>query len=191
MAESVTTTSILWRRLDQPGHDSALMHEHATGAVIEGSAVFAESGRPCRLDYRVTCDATWRTLSARVTGWHDTKPVNVSIESNDRREWTLNGAARPDLLGSEDVDLSFTPATNVLPIRRSRLALGSRVSVRAAWLRFPELTLEPLDQTYERTAEMQYRYESRGGSFVAVLDTNSVGLVTHYPRLWRVEEATR
>jgi uncharacterized protein len=185
----VAHTSILWRRLDQPGHDSAFLSEDATGAVIEGTAVFSELRQPCRLDYRVVCDAAWRTVSARVTGWLDTRTVDARIGVDTARKWTLNGRSCPDLQGCDDVDLSFTPATNLLPIRRSRLAVGAKASVRAAWLRFPGMSLELLDQTYERISESRYRYESRAGSFVAVLETNAVGLVTHYPGLWQREDA--
>jgi hypothetical protein len=62
-------------------------------------------------------------------------------------------------------------------------------SVRAAWLRFPAVTLKSLEQTYERVSESRYRYESGGGSFVAMLETNAVGFVTLYPGLWQLEEA--
>ena len=180
-------TAILWRRLDQPGHDAAVLSETAAGAVIEGTAVFSESGRPCRLDYRVVCDAAWRTISARIMGSLDVTSIDVAIDADATRSWTLNGQPRPAVHGCDDVDLSFSPATNLLPIRRSRLAVGQRVAVRAAWLRFPNLTLEVLDQTYERVSESRYRYESRGGSFVAMLETNAAGLVTRYPGLW-IEE---
>jgi hypothetical protein len=185
----VQNTAILWRRLDRPGHESALLSEGTAGAVIEGTAVFSESGRPCRLDYRVLCDAAWRTVSCGVTGWVNVTPLDVTIDVDATRKWTFNGQSCPGLQGYDDIDLSFSPSTNLLPIRRTRLAVGARVSLRAAWLRFPELTLEPLDQTYERVSESLYRYESRGGSFVAMLETNAVGLVTHYPGLWQVEDA--
>jgi hypothetical protein len=178
------TASILWRRLDQPGHESARLSEGATGAVIEGTAVFDESGKPCRLDYRVVCDAAWRTVSSRVTGWLDTASVDVAIDVDATRGWSLNGRRCPAVQGCDDIDLSFSPTTNLLPIRRARPPVGARVAVRAAWLRFPELTLEPLDQTYERMLESRYRYESRGGSFVAMLETNAAGFVTSYPGLW-------
>lgn len=185
----MANTSILWRRLDQPGHESALLSESAAGAVIEGAAVFSESGQPCRLDYRLVCDAAWRTVSARVTGWLDVTPLEVVIDAETTRSWTLNGRPCPDVEGCEDIDLSFSPATNLLPIRRARLAVGAQVSVQAAWLRFPAMTLEPLDQTYERVSESRYKYTSRGGSFIAILETNAVGFVTHYPGLWQLEEA--
>jgi hypothetical protein len=181
-------TSVLWRRLAQPGHESALLNEGADGAVIEGTAVFSESGRPCRLDYRIVCDAAWRTLSARVAGWLDTMTLDIAVGVDAARGWTINGRSCPDLHGCDDIDLSFSPATNLLPIRRTRLAVGAQISVRAAWLRFPDVTLEPLDQTYARVSESRYRYESGGGSFVAMLETNAVGFVTLYPGLWQLEE---
>jgi len=182
-------TSVLWRRLDQPGHEAAVLSEGAAGAVIEGAAVFSESGRPCRLNYRVVCDAAWRTLSARVTGWLAATMVDIAVGVDAARGWTINGRSCPDLDGCDDIDLSFSPATNLLPIRRTRLAVGAQASVRAAWLRFPALTLESLDQKYERLSESRYRYESGGGSFVAMLETNAVGFVTLYPGLWQLEEA--
>ena len=91
--------------------------------------------------------------------------------------------------GCEDVDLSFTPATNLLPIRRTGLAVGASAAVRAAWLGFPALTFEPLDQVYERVAECRYDYRSDGGAFRAILDTNRSGFVTEYSGLWRIEGA--
>ena len=158
--------------------------------MIEGTAVFSESGRPCRLDYRVVCDAAWRTVSARVAGWVDITPIEVVIGVDAARNWSLNGRPCAEVQGCEDIDLSFSPATNLLPIRRARLAVRARVSVRAAWLRFPAVALESLDQTYERVSESRYRYESRGGTFVALLETNAAGFVTHYPGLWQLEDAT-
>jgi len=60
--------------------------------------------------------------------------------------------------------------------------------VRAAWLRFPEFILEPLDQRYSRLDESAYRYESAGGSFVRTLRTNPAGFVVSYPGLWEMVE---
>ena len=183
------STALLWRRLDQPGHDAARVVEGPSGAVIEGSAVFDESRRPCRLDYRVVCDDHWRTRSARVVGWVGVENVHLEIAVDASARWTVNGMPSPGVYGCVDVDLSFTPATNLLAIRRTRLAIGARADVRAAWLRFPELALEPLYQRYERLAESRYKYECWGGAFTAVLETNETGAVTRYPGLWQLESA--
>jgi uncharacterized glyoxalase superfamily protein PhnB len=85
----------------------------------------------------------------------------VLARSSDNA-WTVNDTPRLALDGCIDVDLGFSPSTNLLPIRRLRLAVGQRAAVRAAWVRFPELTLEVLEQTYTRLSESTYLYESAG-----------------------------
>ncbi|HEV3459606.1 MAG TPA: putative glycolipid-binding domain-containing protein [Thermoanaerobaculia bacterium] len=86
--------------------------------------------------------------------------------------------------GCLDVDLAFTPSTNILPLRRLGLAAGESREVTAAWLRFPELTVEPLPQRYTRLDERRVLYESRGGAFTAELEVDELGLVVRYPPLW-------
>ena len=55
----------------------------------------------------------------------------------------------------------------------------------AVWVRFPELTIEPLPQRYGRLAERRYRYESAGGAFAAEIEVDDLGLVTTYEGGWR------
>jgi hypothetical protein len=94
---------------------------------------------------------------------------------------------RPEVAGSIDLDLNFSPSTNLLPIRRLHLSIGEQAQVQAAWLRFPGFTLEPLEQLYRRVDDVTYRYESAGGKFVADLKVNAVGFVTLYPKVWAAE----
>ena len=101
--------------------------------------------------------------------------------------WRLNGVECPDVAGCLDIDLSFSPATNTLPLRRLHLRIGQAEPVRAAWLRFPAPALEPLDQLYRRADATTYHYESAGGAFTARLGVNAAGLVTHYSGLWQLE----
>lgn len=102
-------------------------------------------------------------------------------------QWKLNGVERPEVAGCIDLDLNFSPSTNLLPLRRLSLAIGQEAKVRAAWLRFPSFALEPLDQLYRRTGEATYRYESAGGTFVAELEVNGAGFVVRYPGFWEAQ----
>lgn len=179
--------TILWRRLDRAGHDCARLVLHDAQWHLTGTAVFVEAGQPCRLDYRVVCDHAWGTLSGSVAGWWGDRAISVEIRRDAERGWRLNDTMAPAVAGCTDLDLGFTPATNLLPIRRLRLAPGASAAVRAAWLGFPALTLEPLEQSYWRTDEAIYVYESAGGSFTAELHVNADGFVTRYPGLWESE----
>lgn len=179
--------TILWRRLDRPGHESARLLSQDSHWHITGTAVFAEDREPCRLDYLVICNSGWETVSGKVTGWVGNEIVEVDLAVHSDHRWRLNGTERPEVAGCIDLDLNFSPSTNLLPIRRLNLAIGQGAAVRAAWLRFPGFTLEPLEQFYRRIDPTTYRYESAGGRFVAELQVNDVGLVTLYPDVWQRE----
>lgn len=180
----MTDASVIWRRLDLPGHEAARLSAEAPGWHLIGTAVFVSDGQPCRLDYRIVCDREWRTLSGRVTGWLGTGLVEVEVAAEAGR-WRLNGVDCPAVAGCTDLDLNFSPSTNLIPIRRLGLAVGAEAPARAAWLKFPGFTLEPLDQIYRRTGEATYRYESAGGAFARDLRVNGAGFVIDYPGLWR------
>ena len=185
----ITDQSIIWRRLDKPGHESARLFWLDTHWYLNGSAVFVDDGQPCRLDYLLECDSDWHTLSGKVTGWVGDTIIEVETSVDSNHRWLLNGEPCPEVEGCIDLDLNFSPSTNLLPIRRLNLEVGQDATVRAAWLRFPSFKLELLDQLYRRTESWSYRYESAGGSFVANLEVNDVGFVTHYPNLWQIENA--
>ena len=181
--------SILWRRLDHPGHEYARVNRGESSWLLSGSALFEHEGLPCRLDYVVTCDLSWSTTQARVAGWIGKKEIEVSIRADSSRSWEINGVSCPELRGCTDVDLNFSPSTNLLPIRRLSLAVGQRSEVHAAWLRFPDFTLQRLEQIYTRLAKQTYRYESAGATFVAEIQVNDAGLPVSYGNIWRSEAA--
>jgi len=180
----MTKESILWRAVDWPGHEACSLSRANSEWHLEGTAVFLHERRSCRLSYLIACDASWHTRRAIVSGWCGDEDVNLELSVDAHRRWLVNGLAKPAVEGCIDVDLNFSPSTNLLPVRRLNLEVGQRAEVKAAWLRFPSFELEPLSQVYERLAEFKYRYSSHGGDFVAELTVNKAGLVTNYPQLW-------
>lgn len=176
--------TVLWRRLDLPGHETCRVTPRPEGWRIEGAAVFVADQDVCRLTYTITCDALWQTLAATVEGWIGERDVNVEILRDSAGTWHLNGQDCPQVAGCLDVDLNFSPSTNLLPIRRLAPEVGQSVQVRAAWLRFPSFELEPLDQVYTRLESNLYRYESASGRFVAPVTVDDFGLVRRYGDLW-------
>jgi hypothetical protein len=180
-------TTISWRRLDAPGRESCRLSSRGTTHQLAGSASFLHEGQSCRLDYVVACDSGWRTTSGSVSGAVGDRAIAIEISVDADRRWRLNGRECPEVEGCTDLDLNFSPSTNLLPIRRLGLAVGQAAAVRAAWLRFPSFALEPLDQIYRRLGESFYRYESAGGRFVVDIETAPSGFVTRYPGYWEAE----
>ena len=178
--------TILWKSVPWPGHESARLLARDEGWRLEGAAAFANDGDACRLDYAIRCDRAWITREARVRGWVGTREIDVAIEVADG-VWTLNGVEQQHLAGCVDVDLNFSPSTNLLPIRRLQLDIGASADVRAAWLRFPSFALEVLEQRYTRLAEDRVRYESFTTNFTAELRVSANGMVIDYENIWLAE----
>lgn len=181
------TEAILWRGIDRPGHEYCAVYREDERWLVQGAALFIHDDEACSLDYVITCDAQWRSQTAHVSGWIANEPVRIDLNVDQDRRWWLNSVEQPAVQGCTDVDLNFSPSTNLLPIRRLNLAVGQEARVSAAWLLFPSLKLERLDQVYRRLGENSYRYESNDGEFTAELTVNSFGLVTSYPELWEEE----
>jgi hypothetical protein len=177
------------RHLDVPGREESLLEHTVEGWRISGTIEVDESGFAAKLSYVIECDPAWRTRSADALGEANGKPVEYLIVTDGLGHWTLDGKPLPHLACAEDIDFGFTPATNTLPIRRLGLAVGQSAPVRSAWLRFPELRLDLLEQTYTREAERVYRYRALvdGEPFTARLDVDEHGRVLRYEGLWEVE----
>jgi hypothetical protein len=177
--------SISWHRVDRPGHEIARLERTSYGWLLAGIVKLVDDGYDCHVEYSVACNSAWRTRRVSVSGDVHGTPVALELAQSADGWWLVDGVARPELHGCIDVDLAFTPCTNTLPIRRLKLGVGERAGVRAAWVRFPSLDVEVLEQAYTRTAERTFLYESKGGAFRRTLTVDANGLVTDYPDFWR------
>lgn len=182
--------SILWRGFVLPGHEACRLVSEGSSRRLEGTAVFSHEGQACQLRYHIVCNEAWQTLSATVTGWLGKTSVDIQVTTDTHGHWWLNEVEQSGVEGCTDIDLNFSPSTNLLPIRRLNLEIGQSAEVKAAWLRFPSFKLELLLQEYHHLDETTYRYESGGGQFVADLKVNRTGFVVDYPDLWQAEIAS-
>ena len=176
-----------WRRLDTPGHDACRLEQLPAGWQLEGTAVFLHEGAPSRLTYRVACDTTWATRHGHVHGWLGDQTVDWTSLRTRHGSWTLNGNAVPGLETFVDLDLSFTPATNLQQLQRVKLADGESADVPVTWLDPTAGTLSELPQRYERRGESAYWYESPSAGYSGLLELAANGFVRTYPGLWEMQ----
>src|SRR3984893_9670958 len=126
--------SILWRRLDTPGHDACRLMERGDAWRIEGVSVFRHETGTAALAYEVECDHEWRTRQGAVDGWVGSRRIEVRLTRSSAGVWSLNGAIVEGFEQYVDLDLGFTPATNLPQLRRIALPVGHAADVPVAWL---------------------------------------------------------
>ena len=176
----------LWRKLDHPGHDTCRLFKLANGWRLTGASVFLDNDRPCHLEYDVAVDGAWKTRSATVSGHIGRKAIDVRIASAGAGRWKLNGALAGSVSGCVDVDLSFTPATNLIVLRRLALKVGRRAEAAAAYLQFPEMRLVKLPQSYRRIGQAEYEYEAPTVGYAGTLQVLPNKAVSRYPGLFEL-----
>jgi hypothetical protein len=141
------------------------------GASVRG----VQLGAGHRVDYSLHTDAGWRTMrfDARCVG-ADGSVRHLEVVPSDLGEDVL------------DVDLAFSPLTNLMPVRRTGLAAtaGAEDFVMA-WISLPELEVTRSAQHYEHVRPGVVRYVDRGefAGFTADLELDEDGLVVRYPGL--------
>jgi hypothetical protein len=177
--------SLFWQRMDDFGTEHCNLWQHDAGWQLEGVALTLFNRQLSRAHYQVWVDPQWRTYQAEINMQLDGIDRTLQLVSDKGGRWWVAGQEDPTLGGCIDVDLRVTPATNILPIRRLELPVGGSEQVTAAWVRFPELTVEVLPQRYTRLSATQYRYESSNGAFTAELEVDELGMVIDYPGGWQ------
>jgi hypothetical protein len=196
--------SRFWARRDTDGTEHVLV-DTRTGLYARGTAL-AVDPIPYTCRYELQTDPGWVTtrfdVSVEGTGW--TRTLRLELAAGRWRATTseqgdldavlsaaghagagLPGTEDPDLLyGAFDVDLTGSPMTNTLPIRRLDLlkaeaGVAHRISV--AWVLLPSLEVVQADQIYTLLGEGMVRFATE--TFSADLVVDDDGFVAHYPGL--------
>jgi uncharacterized protein len=124
---------VMWSAWDDPGLGHLRLAMRNDGVVADGMVLGATEGRSFRIAYEVHCDADWRVRAVRVGV--PGEPPGVDLYSDGKGNWTTSdGMALPGLRGCLDVDISVTPFTNTLPIRRLGLAPTESAELSVAYV---------------------------------------------------------
>lgn len=175
----------LWQWLQGTGLERFEFARAADEWILRGTILTSVGDAAAEARYEVICDRSFQTRRAIVAVRDATGKRFIHITAENGR-WYVNKREIETVRGAIDIDLGWSPSTNTLPIRRLSMKVGEASGeLIAAWVRFPDLTLQPLSQEYLRLSENQYRYSSRAGAFVAKLQVDENGLVLDYEGFWR------
>ena len=171
-----------WQPLDEVGLEHCHVSETADGVAVRSALIGEQDGMPFGAFYEIQLDLDW-TFRSLVLRRHDGRIMR--LVSNGEGDWKLDGRRAPGLEGCVDIDISGTPFTNTLPMRRRRFEPGVPQSFDTAWVGLD--TLEPLrdGQIYTQLDATHFRYEALDRSFTQVLDVDEHRFVVDYPTLFR------
>lgn len=173
---------IFWAPVRWPGFEHCRVALERDATEAEGLVVGVREGKTFRARYAVSCDDAWRTRRLRV---EVEGGAALELHGDGDGHWrSVKGDAVGALDGCLDVDISVTPFTNTLPVRRLGLAPHDPRDLRVVYVDVPALRVGVANQRYtcllRREDGTIHRYES--GTFSADLTCDADGLVIEYPR---------
>ncbi|PZS04041.1 MAG: hypothetical protein DLM69_02255, partial [Candidatus Chloroheliales bacterium] len=158
------------------------------GVAADGLVIAMDGQTPIRVRYQLNCDAGWRVRTLALAKMGEAGR-QIELHADGAGHWT-DAAHRPipALDGCLDVDISVTPFTNTLPIRRLGLKPGEATEIAAVYIAAEEMQVRMMRQRYTCLEVgpdfARYRYENVASDFTAELTVNIEGLVIEYPQLW-------
>jgi len=173
---------ILWQGLIAPSMERFVAARTENGCQLSGLILQAHQGEPYVVRYSIDVDDGWRTHAVQIEVENDGQH-QTALMTDGAGHWSRDGKPLPAVENCLDIDLEWSPSTNTLPIRRLTIAPRETKTVAAAWVRFPSLEVQRLDQAYERLEAQRYRY--RSGRFTADLVVYEDGIVLQYSVNWK------
>jgi hypothetical protein len=179
----------MWEPVMESGFEHLRLRQQEDGYTADGVVIGVDQERPFRIWYEIQTDSAWIVRMCKVR-LLDEKSQEIILRTDGAGHW-FNVAGEPlvELNGCLDVDLTATPFTNTLPIRRLELAPGQSAELLVAYIIVPALEVKAVPQRYtcleRHDAGGTYRYEGLSSGFTRDLPVDANGLVIDYPGIWR------
>jgi uncharacterized protein len=172
----------IWQATYTHGMEHLILADTPDGFTASGLVIGVEEGQPFQIRYGIDIDQPWGVRAFEVTDLLGTHPAIRLLRGAEGAWIDEAGLIELSLNGCIDIDISVTPFTNTLPIRRLKLAIGQTQAIDVVYIRAPQMRVERSSQRYTRLGEVQYRFET--GDFRADVTVDQDGLVMEYPGLF-------
>jgi uncharacterized protein len=183
---------VMWSPWTIPGLEHVQVFTQPDGIVADGLILGVMEQEPFRVRYEIQCDQLWKLRAVHISLLGGVSGSLHLITDGEGSWATETGEALLSLMGCLDVDISATPFTNTLPIRRLALQSGVSATLSIAYVTVPKLQVEVTEQRYTclETTSSGGRYwfeslEQGEAIFTAELLVDQDGLVVDYPELFR------
>lgn len=176
--------TILWRDRSEPSFEYCSLSQTDDGYRFNGDVILRWEQRPVSIRYQILVNRDWHTQRVEVTMKIGARERQFRLHVDAEQRWWRGTEEIEACRGAFDVDLSFSPATNTLAMRRFALAVGESQTTTTAWVQLPDLSVSPFPQQYTRLSENEYLFTSLKDDFKAKLVVNDLAVVTDYECLW-------
>ncbi|MFW6075498.1 MAG: putative glycolipid-binding domain-containing protein [Chloroflexota bacterium] len=186
--------AIMWSALAWPGTEHVIVNEGSEGVVVDSFSVALIEGVPSRTSYRLRLAENYAIRRVElnqfaVEGDPGTASQRIALETDGEGNWTGQDTYEiQDFAGARDIDISITPYTNTLPIRRIGFEPQQSEVVKVVWLRVPQMEVVLVRHRYTCLEWSEnggkFTFESLDTGYTTEILVDGNGVVIDYPDLF-------
>ena len=179
-------TNIIWTGQEYNSIENCVVSQTQNGTTVDSVIIGAYLNIPYRIAYRLIVNAHWETTLVELKTQLFNKLGTLRYESDGSGHWIGNGKTTNVLSGCKDVDISLTPFTNTLPIKRLQLQISESREIVVLYFDLLEQNVKTVRQKYSRISLDEYKFENVPNDFEAIIKVDKDRLVVDYPGLFKM-----
>ncbi|MGH7204143.1 MAG: putative glycolipid-binding domain-containing protein [Candidatus Levyibacteriota bacterium] len=175
--------TIIWEALAWKGREQCRIefidnHYHVN-SVLKGKI----GSQPFDLTYQLKISPIWQVVSVQIDSLSDNRRL-VEFHKDAKGIWS-DSQSHPlnEFSQCIDIDISLSPFTNTLPIRRLTFEPNQKQAISVIYIDLPTGSLKPLKQWYTKLENRRYKYEDENG-YMYILTVDENDFVIDYPTVF-------
>lgn len=175
---------VVWQATKWPATEFLTVKHHEHNRQANGTINGCLDGQPFSIQYEIEITTDWKVSSffIRRNGIESTE---LKLTSDLNGHWFDKDGNHVDAFDNcIDIDISLTPFTNTLPVRRLNFEKGEKKTLHMLYIKLPEFELQKLTQHYTKLDNRLYLYENAVSGFRAELPLDEHGIVKDYPGIF-------
>lgn len=181
-----TPRKIVWQALAWTATEYFELDPVQNGYVAKSfiTGLTAE-GQPIALTYRVELTSDWQIKKVGVWGLADVTQRIILLHDLQGQWFDENGKHLIQLDGCQFIDISLSPFTNTIPIKRLSFQHSEKQAITVAYIDALAFSARKVTQYYSHNFANIYRYQDgEVRNFKVDLRLDEDGLVVKYPKLF-------
>ncbi|RFS19089.1 hypothetical protein DVR12_25105 [Chitinophaga silvatica] len=175
---------IIWKATKWPAIEYFTLQNKGQGMVASGSINGVKDQIPFCIRYKVELTADWRITTFHIRE-ESIQSKELILTSDLEGHWFDKDNNQIELFDNcLDIDISLTPFTNTLPIKRLQFDNKESKVLDILYIKLPEFELQKVQQRYTRITQHEYLYENISTDFSAKIPYDEFYLVKNYPGIF-------
>lgn len=176
--------NILWTGIAYHSMENCIVSITDQGMQVRSSVIGTDDNIIYKVDYKIESNNLWETTFLEVRSQLNNSTQIISFRSDGKGSWSTDGKPVEKFTGCIDIDISLTPFTNTLAIKRLKLPEQEAKQIKVLYVDILNDQVKPVYQQYKRLSNTQYKFENVPNDFESIISVDELGLVVTYPELF-------